>query len=358
MPFEQALPIAEAFLQQTGLADFEYRLISPNGFDIEVHRMVDGREAIFSEMLLAVNSDGEVWSFSYNPLSGLAALGDYPLRSAEAAWQYMLDNGVDFQTVFFNSYPAENPVEQPQPVEEDFRYWQRRFEPGAEVTLYSYPGVFTAVNGDAAPRITLDLFILNGETDQLEAIAGYVGKQILVQGIAGEVVGNRQVLELVSWEPIEKEFTFIEGVVALNDGQSTLTTDEGVTYIIPDAPENLFDGDRVYINGWVEEDGQEQENIFNWQGISVVFDPQIDVEGEPEPLPIDGELVNPFGIKEVIIDQVDLQYAVLSVWDEETQTSTFTLQPVWQYKGVTDSGDLIDIYVQAAAAEYVNSTAR
>jgi hypothetical protein len=60
-------------------------------------------------MQLSVNDRGEVWSFSYSPLGQLAALGDYPLRSAESAWQHLIENGVDFQTVFFNTYPTEFP---------------------------------------------------------------------------------------------------------------------------------------------------------------------------------------------------------------------------------------------------------
>jgi hypothetical protein len=63
--------------------------------------------------------------------------------------------------------------------------------------------------------------------------------------------------------------------------------------------------------------------------------------------------VNPFGIQEVTIDQVNLQYAVLSVWDEESQSATYFLQPVWQFKGLTDSGDIIEIYVQAVDQEFV-----
>lgn len=358
MPFEQARPIAEAFLQQTGLANFEYRMLSSNGYDIEVRRIVDGREAIYPIMSMSVNDRGEVWSFSYIPLGELSALGEYPLRSAEAAWQYMLDNGVDFQTVFFNTYPSEIPVQEPAPVEEEYRYWQRTFEVGAEVTLYSYPSVFEAVNGDAAPRILLDTFLLSGPAEELEAIAEYVGKQILVQGIAGEMVGHRQSLELVSWEPIEKEYTFREGIISIGDGQATLTTDDGETFIIPDVPENLFDGERIYVSGWIDEGGRGEEDTFNWQGMGIVVPPPDVVEGEPqpEPLPVDGPF-NPFGISEVTIDQVNLQYAVLSVWDEETQTVTFFLQPVWQFKGLTDSGDIIEIYVQAVDEAFVTPPA-
>jgi hypothetical protein len=226
------------------------------------------------------------------------------------------------------------------------------------VTLYSYVGVFEAVNGDAPPRILLDTFLLNASAEELEAIAQYTGKQLLVQGIAGEMVGHSQTLELVSYEPIQKEFTFREGIIQITDGQGILLTDDGQSYIIPDLPENLFDGERIYVSGWVDEGDRGQDSIFNWQGMGVVIPPTDVIEGEPEPLPLDGELVNPFGIAEVTIDQVNLQYAVLSVWDETSQTATFYLQPVWQFKGLTDTGDIIEMYVQAVDGEYITPTAQ
>lgn len=356
MPFEQALPIAEAFLQQTGLADFPYRIMSQNGYDVEVRRLVDGREVIFPEIQISVNESGEIWSFSYIPLSGLNALGDYPLRSAEASWQYMLENGVDYQTVFYQSYPAEPfPASEPPAVEE-FPYWQRTFEAGDEVTLYSYPMVFEAVNGDAAPRIILDYFLLSGPADQLEAITEYVGKQIHVEAVAGEMVGNRQLMELVSWEPIEKEYTFREGTIQIGEGEAVLVMDDGETVIIPDVPADLNNGERVYVSGWLEEGDRGEEAIFNWQSMGVtVVQPEV-IEGEPETMPVDGPFV-PFTIEEVTIDEVTLEYAVLSIWDEETQTSSYILQPVWQYSGLTNNGDIIEIFVQAIEAEFVENPA-
>lgn len=358
MPYEQAVPIAEAFLQQTGLIDFEYRLVSQNGFDIAAHPIIDGREAIYPVFQLAVNDQGQIWSFSYNPINQLTALGNYPLRSAESAWQYMLDNGVDFQSVFFNTYPTEVVAPEPVDFEDGFQYWTRSYEPGEEVTLYAYPGVFTAVNGDAPPRILLNMFTLNGPADQLEAIAPYVGKQILVHGIAGEKFGYRQNLELVSWEPIEREYTFREGTVQISDGQKVLVTNEDETIIIQSAPADLNEGQRIYISGWIDEGQRGQADSFNWQDMGVIVDQPEIFEGEPEPLPVDSGFMNPFGIQEVTIDEVNLQYAVLSVWDEMTQTSAFFMQPVWQFKGLTDSGDIIEIYVQAVATDYVSPPAQ
>ncbi|MFZ0547396.1 MAG: hypothetical protein WAM60_18260, partial [Candidatus Promineifilaceae bacterium] len=357
MPFEQAAPIAEAFLQQSGLVDFQYRMVSQNGYDIEVHRLVDGREAIYPEIQLSVNDSGEVWSFSYNPLSGLSELADYPLRSAEDSWQYMLDNGVDFQSVFFNIYSNDviAPVE--PGVQVNPTYWQRTFEAGAEVTLYSYPTVYESVSGDVPPRILLDTFLVSGPTDELQAIADYAGKQIHVQGVAGEKNGNIQALELVSWEPVQKDFTFREGTMQITDGQAMLVTDDAEGFIIPDVPADLDTSKRMYVSGWIEENGRGETPTFNWQSMGII-DPPPDagVVGEPEPLPIDVP-INPFMISQVTISEVNLQYAVLSVWDETTQSASFFLQPVWQFKGTTDTNSTIEIYVQAIDSQYITQPA-
>jgi hypothetical protein len=348
LPYEQSAPIADAFLQQTGLADFPYQMINTNGSDIQIRRLVDGRETIFPEIQISVNSRGEVWSFSYNPLGELTALGEYPLRSAEDAWQQVLDKGVDFQTVFFNVYPGADFVLPEQPTEDEYRYWQRTFEAGESVTLYSYPSVFTAVNNDAPPRIVLDMFILSAPADQLEAIAGYVGKQIYVEAIAGEIVGNRRILELVAWEPVEKEYTFREGIVQRSDNQTLLNVEGGETFIIPDAPDNLFDGEKIYVSGWIETAERGETPVFNWQGMGVIFDAPVE---EPAP-PVDGE-VEFFGIRQATINEITLQYTVVTLFDEETGAVTLFLQPVWQFKGLTDTGEIIEIYVQAVDESFV-----
>jgi hypothetical protein len=72
---------------------------------------------------------------------------------------------------------------------------------------------------------------------------------------------------------------------------------------------------------------------------------------EPAP-PVDGE-VEFFGIRQATINEITLQYTVVTLFDEETGAVTLFLQPVWQFNGLTDTGEIIEIYVQAVDESFV-----
>lgn len=342
MPFAQAGPIAEAYLRERGLLDFPYQMLSQNGYDIEIRRLVDGRPAIFPEIQVSVSSSGLVWAVFSNPMRNLNPVGNYPLRSAAEAWQFMQEQGVNFQSVFYSTYPGPEFAQPILPVDAtEYRYWQRQYADGQTVTLYPYPMVFLPVNSDAAPRIVIDQYLLTGPAEELQAIAAYVGRQIRVTGV---VMGDVQqtavykVIELASWEPAESmvEYTFREGVVSRSGDQATLVVSESESYVIPDAPADLNDGERIYVSGWIDAPG-----VFNWQGMGIVA-----VEpASSEMMPVDGFVFQSIG--QVTIDQVELVYAVISVYDEATQTSRFLFSPAWRFHGTTDRQEMIDIYVQA-----------
>ena len=342
MPFTQAGPIAEADLRERGLLDFPYEMLSQNGFDIEIRRLVDGRVAMFPEIQVSVNNSGLVWAVFSNPMRNLAPLGNYPLRSAAEAWQFMQEHGVDFQSVFYSTYPGPDFAQPPMPVDvQDYRYWQRQYVDGQTVTMYPYPMVFLPVNGDAAPRIVIDQYLLTGPAEELQAIAAYAGRPISVTGIvSGDVPQTAvyKVIELVSWQPLENqvEYTFREGVVSRSGEQVTLVVSEAESYVIPDAPADLNDGERIYLSGWID-----APNVFNWQGMGIV----VAEPASSETMPIDS-FVFP-SIEQVTINQVDLIYAVISTYEEATQTSRFLFSPAWRFLGTTDRQEIIEIYVQA-----------
>ena len=85
MDFEQAAPLAEAFLRERGLLDFEYQIMPPqfNGNEVNFQRVIDGRSLNIAEYTVTVTEAGQILSVYYNPLTQLQTLGQYPLRSAE-----------------------------------------------------------------------------------------------------------------------------------------------------------------------------------------------------------------------------------------------------------------------------------
>lgn len=363
MPFAQAGPLAESFLRDRGLLDFPYQMITQNGYDVEFRRLIDGRVVYYPEFQVSVNAAGQPWSVAYNPLSRLASLGDYPLRSAEEAWQLVLSEGFDYQRVTFNILMDPNAAPQ-QPVEnlvdeELYRYWQRTFTDGESIILYPYPTVFRPVNaaiaGDATPRIMVEQFELVGTAEQLQALAAYAGKQVRISGTVRQYEFG-QVIELVEWQPVEfQEYTFREGNIRHEGDQTLLVTDEGETILIPGAPAELADGERIYVSGWSIEQVEGATPVFNWQGLGRV----VEVEEQPLPDVIDPVEVAPeFQIHQVSIDQVDLVYAFTPVYEEDGSNPRFLVQPAWRFRGTTDTNQVIEIYVQATADAYVEASAR
>jgi hypothetical protein len=353
MLFDQAAPIAESFLKDRGLLDFEYEIRHPvwDSNTVEIYRVINGRTINVAEYTVSITVAGQILSVSYNPLTQLQALGDYPLRTAAEAWQLITTEGIDYQRSYYITYPGPNYEypEEPEVVDGPYKYWQRQYQDGDSITLISSPQVYRAVNGDAAPRIQLDQFLLSGNSDILNAISDTVGQQIQVTGIIRGTGSGAQMIEARDWSIIEYvEYQYQTGTIRRADGQFYLDADNGQTYVIPNAPEDLADGERVNVNGWTIEAG----NVFNWNGIDryIEYDPSV------EELAIDSGVYEPYKIGRVEITSVDVTYLYSPVYEEGQAYPTVLIQPAWRFKGNTDTNEIIEIYVQAVADDFVVPT--
>ncbi|MEZ4643209.1 MAG: hypothetical protein R3E31_10835 [Chloroflexota bacterium] len=320
MPFEQAAPIAEAFLQERGLLDFPYVISSPWGNDVQIMRVINGYVNTTAEFYISVTQNGEIMSLSYQPFNKLAALGDYPLRSAEEAWQDLLTNGIDYMHSYWITYPGTDYVMPevgeyvPSPWEEQYRYWQRTFVDGDPITLVSYPLVYLAVNGDAAPHIMVDQYLLNGADADLQALAAYAGQPVRIEGIVRGGTPNIAI-ELTNWAPVDnQEWQYMAGTVRLDGDQVLFDADGGETFVIPSAPADLTDGERVNLSGWSIERGDGAYRVFNWSSMDRIINwEEIPVVDEPMPVePIE----DPYQITDIVIDTIDLVYQYSPVIEE------------------------------------------
>ncbi|MCA9970941.1 MAG: hypothetical protein KC425_12035 [Anaerolineales bacterium] len=353
LPLEQATPIVEAFLRERGLLDFEFEMRSPYGMDVQVHRVLDGRVVNTPEYFVSVTQDGVVFSLSSTPMPQLTAAGTYPLRSAEAAWQLLLDEGINYDTTLFITYPQNPEQLQPQPVEDvpadqQYRYWERPYADGDSINLYAYPIVYMPLDETAVPRIQVDRYQLTGPAEEMRAIAEYPGQQVRITGIIrGAADATNRTLELVSWEPQENnEYQYMPGVIRRDGDQVLFDAEQGETFLIPNAPADLADGEKVYVNGWSIEPGEGEYRVFNWQGIDRIVEmPEVGI------MPVEPGMVDEYKILQVEITAVDLVYAFTPAYDEATQTSTFFVQPAWRFRGTTDTDEIIELYVQATADE-------
>ena len=355
--YEQSAPIAEAFLQERGLLDFPYEMRpTPGGSDVEFRRLIDGRPVVLAEFFVTATNEGKVLSVSYQPLNQLGNIGVYPLRTAEDAWQQVLTNGADFQNVTFISYPGPDWIAPEQEVFVDpyadlYKSWQREYNDGDAITIYPYPTVHVSVDGQAPPRIQADQYLLLGSDEDLRAIAAYAYQQIRVTGVIREADGQKSI-ELTDWEPVNPEtFQYLPGLpgtIRLANGQVQFNSDGGETFVLDQSPTDIADGERVYLYGWrtVSTDG---EQSFSWQSMDRIIEiPPTTEEPIAEPLPFE-----PYRIREAAINAIDLVYIFTPVFDETNQTSQFIIQPAWRFSGLTDTQEIVEIFVQGVQAEFV-----
>jgi hypothetical protein len=279
-------------------------------------------------------------------------VGDYPLRSAEAAWQLLTTEGVDYQRISYFTYPGPG-FEFPEaeiPADDLYKYWQRTYVDGETLNLYTTPLVYQPVDSDAAPRIQVDQFVLTGSDDMLRAIGEQVGKQIRVTGTVRRVEGTLT-LEASDWEPVEFiEYQYQPGTIRRSDGQVLLDADSGETFVIPNAPADVAEGERVNVSGWSLEPG-DPYRVFNWQSMDRI----VEFEPLPDEVIVDPALTEPYRIGQVEINSVELIYSYSSFIEEGRTVQRILLQPAWRFKGTTDTNEIIEFVVQAVTDEFINS---
>ena len=192
LPFEQAVPIAEAFLQEHGLIDFEYEVQQLWGTDVNFVRKIDGQAVNQPEITVGVSNDGRIFFISYQALRNAEPLGRYPLISAQAAWEYLQGGVVENNIPYNYGVLPELAIAEPAiAIEEDpyaglYQFWAREYAPGDEIYLYDWPIVYLPVDSSASPRIQVRSYVVQADLATLNALAEQVGQQTQ---LSGDVIG-------------------------------------------------------------------------------------------------------------------------------------------------------------------------
>lgn len=353
MPYEQGVPIALDWATERGFLDFPYEMVkSPFGEEVAFYRVINGLRHTTPELSISVMENGQVLSAYYLPFDAYTVVGDYPLLSAEAAWQ-LVQTEPDYQTVSVSLYPDPATV-LPMPAPDPrYRSWYRTYRDGDPIALYAYPQIFLPVTEGAPVVLRTNEFFLTGDPALLDQIAAATDQNLRITGIiVGNTVYAQNILvsgfELV--DPIQ-EWQFREGFIRrAEDGQLFLDTNQGETILIPNAPDDLAEGEHVSVSGPIIEPGDPYP-VFDWTNMDRVVEAEFIPEEEfifPTPVPI----------TQVNIDQVELVYYYTFVNDPEFDgPGQDWFQLAWRFSGVTDTGELVEITVQAAVPDFVEPPA-
>lgn len=333
--FATALPIAEQFLQQYPLVDFPYVLQPTGNGDVALFRQLDGRRLNQPELVIAVNNAQQVASVSYNTLTDLQPVANYPLISAEEAWQKLQSgsaaNQLDYQ---INDIPLPSLNQQS---------WHRTAPTGETVQLYGWPISYQPVGQDGPPHIQLMPYILQADAPLLDEIATAVGQQIQV---TGQVDADGRTLQATAWKPADDiEPLNLEGHIRYQGEQVLFDSEDGSSYQLAQPPTDLADGTAVFIFAWQVQPTEAEPRLI-WERIDALT-----TLGLPDEVAVD--------ISQVNITTVELAYYVTYLFAESASTPgqlaspTLLLQPVWAFSGTAVSGHELTIFVQAVDGAFI-----
>ncbi|KAA3654739.1 MAG: hypothetical protein DWQ04_34235 [Chloroflexi bacterium] len=368
LPLEQITPIAEAFVTANGLVDFPYEMDRLWGNEVLFYRLIDGLIVNQPEVTVSINDQGEIAFASNQKLRNLAELGNYPLRTAEEAFQ-VLQSGIVENNIWYTYTPTD--LEGPIPTEpfvepfDEYRNWQRTYQPGDEAHLYTWPNIYLPADGSGAPRIETWPFSLAGSEEMLNEIAANANQQFHFWGVVGE---DGKTLTLTGWEAIDnnREPIWGQGTIRRDGDQVLFESETGDIYLVPNAPEDLPENEALNIFGWALRDIGAAYPAIDWENIDVFIEYPEEPIGLEEPVIVDDSFIyEPTIYQQIDITGVELIYAYSYIYPEFeenasdltriAQMPTTILQPAWKFTGTADNGDEMEFVVEAVAPEYVET---
>ncbi len=370
--FETAVPIAESYLQERGLIDFEYEVMQIWGSDVNFVRTIDGQPTNQPELTVGVSHDGRIYFVSYQVYRNAEILGRYPLITAEEAWAILqsgvVENNIPYLYAAGPELAIEEPVFTEDPAADLYQFWVREYEPGDEIHLYEWPVAFLPADGNGDPRIQIRNYLVQADTDTLNALTEQIGQQTHIWGQIGP---NGDTIELAGWEAVAQftePATSGQGVISRNGDQVLFTdSNSGETFIVPDAPVDLADGTDVYLFAWVARDLGLDYPVLDWENIDKIVNISPDEEALPVEPPVaeppigEEPIFEPFTYETFTVNDVSLAYYTTYSWPTNDDGSiryegqpTIIVQPTWKFSGNTDTGETVEFFVQAPQPEFLN----
>jgi hypothetical protein len=261
---EQIIPLAEAFLKERGLLDFPYRAeVNPYAPDmVSFYRVIEDKPLASSEIEVQMGAGNQVISVSYH-LAEIQPVGDYPIRSAQEAWDALVAGNITWDQMSFWTYSTTPiPVDPSWPV---YQGWQPQYHPDETAELLGYIAAYQPAEGEQAPiRLTVgDLELSASDTDR-QILAGLTDRQLLITGQIRQTERGGLVLDVTGWQDSNATTATFTGSIQRQGENALLLRSDGVTFWLPHTPATLTDGLQVDCYGW---ETTRQENgypVLEW----------------------------------------------------------------------------------------------
>lgn len=257
-----ARQVALEFLQNHNLLNLPYR------FEAAVNRypgtvklvwMLDNRPVRYPDLeapavYVEVDSDNQVKTVEYNRLE-IEKVGDYPIISAEEAWQKILseypDQGIE-------EYSGNSPIFSGNP-----QSWQRTYPNDTPIEIYGNLEMLQPAEEGVSPLFTLNNLTVQGNQQNLEKLAKS-GKVVKVLGMIHQNEDGLQVLEVQSAVESDKEWYSISGEIK-REGEQVYIVNDNQKALLLNPPTNLPVGNQADASGILQD---EQKLILDWYWIN------------------------------------------------------------------------------------------
>jgi hypothetical protein len=253
---------AEEFLKAHGLLDFPYQAnLSNNDANTRTVNFVPRLNNLpasytfenFMTLQVFFDRNGEVAMVSIN-IQPWQAIGNYPLFSAQQAWDKFLTNGLNGLGVEMSSGGFT-----PSPSESTFKLWQRDILLNQPTSIIGLVTSSEAVDGNT-PLLIMDNISLTGNLEELtnlDQTAQLEGQFIMD--------GDVRKFQVESWKASDPMPT-LEGTLEQTDGQGWLVTNDGQRLQMEDLPEDIQVGERTIVYGIVLDDKLDWRTINQGEG--------------------------------------------------------------------------------------------
>lgn len=337
-PMEQAIRVAEGFLQDSGMLSAPYEIVA-GGDEIRFYHILEDAWSLSEPYaVVTVSPDGQVSQVTYRNFN-LQNAGEFPMLSSQEAWE-ILSSGEPSGRIWFSQKPA--------PIWNEWlhanpRFWAREYGNGQQADIFGPLHILYPVQPGADAHVVIDNLVLKGDLQpMIEAYQTLVQATLDAQaplhvwGLVRQADGY-QILQVEGWEPVD-QFLW-SGTIRREGDRGYLQMQAGESLRLPNLPFELVEGTSVFVNGGRIGDGLE------W---SLIQEMPVDVS----PIVGSGETSLTAHVK-----QVELVYFVPPLDGLPPEAlSDFgfrSLQPVWRFGGHTEEGRAFEAYVQAVTEAFI-----